>query len=56
MWRYNEEEYEVRLYEHQERGVVEQVYVDIRHLICITKNIKNMSDNLELMKKYKEYF
>lgn len=56
MWRYNEEEYEVRLYEHQERGWIEQVYVDIRHLICITKNIKNMADNAELMRIYKEYF
>jgi len=56
MWRYNEDEFEVRPYEHQERGWIDQVYVDIRHLICITKNIKNMSDTAKLMKTYKEYF
>lgn len=56
MWRYNEEEFEVRLDKHKERYLVYNVHVDIRHLICITKNIKNMADNAELMRIYKEYF
>lgn len=56
MWRYNEDEFEVRLDPHKERYLVYNVHVDIRHLICITKNIKNMSDTAKLMKTYKEYF
>jgi len=56
MWRYNEDEFVVRLYPNYDRGVEDYAYVDIKNLICITKNIKNMSDTAKLMKTYKEYF
>ena len=41
-WDYNEEEYEKRLFDHRERGVKDYVYVDIKYLKLVTKEITSM--------------
>jgi hypothetical protein len=38
-WDYKEGEYEIRDFDHRERGVKEYVYVPIEHLKCITTDI-----------------
>tara|TARA_R100000231_G_C5202558_1_gene127858 strand:- start:12 stop:479 length:468 start_codon:yes stop_codon:yes gene_type:complete len=55
VWTYNKDQYEIRDYEHRERGVIDQVYIDIKYLECLTRKIKNM-DTPKLMNEYKEYF
>ena len=41
VWTYNEEQFEVRDYDHKEKGVVDQVYVPVKYLECITRKINS---------------
>ena len=43
VWTYNKDQYEVRDYEHKERGMIPQVYVDIKYLEKISSNITSNS-------------
>jgi len=55
VWTYNEDQYEIRDYEHRERGWIKQVYIPHKYLECLSAKIKNM-DNAKLLSTYKEYF
>lgn len=43
VWNYNKDQYRVADHYHQEKGVVDQVYVNIKYLVKITHNINFMS-------------
>ena len=43
VWTYNEDQYEVRDYEHRERGWIKQVYVNIKYLEKLTSLITSNS-------------
>jgi len=43
VWTYNEDQYEVRDYEHRERGWIDQVYVNIKYLEKLTSLINSNS-------------
>lgn len=43
VWTYNENQYEVRDYEHRERGFIDQVYVNIKYLEKLTSLINSNS-------------
>ena len=52
VWTYNEEQYEIRDYEHKERGMVEQVYVPIKYLELLTCKINS---NSRLPENYEDW-
>jgi len=41
-WDYNAEEYDIKDFEHRERGVKDYVYIDIKYLKLVTKEITSM--------------
>lgn len=41
-WDYNAEQYDIRDFEHRERGVKDYVYIDIKYLKLVTKEITSM--------------
>jgi len=41
VWDFNEAEFTVRDFYHQERGVIDQAYVDIKYLKLVDANLKN---------------
>ena len=41
-WDYNAREYDIRDFEHRERGVKDYVYIDIKYLKLVTKEITSM--------------
>ena len=43
VWTYNEDQFEVRDYEHRERGFIKQVYIDIKYLEKLTSLITSNS-------------
>ena len=43
VWTYNKDQYEVRDYEHRERGVIDQVYVNVKYLEKISSTITSNS-------------
>jgi hypothetical protein len=44
VWTYNEDQYEIRDYEHKERGWIKQVYIPVNFLECLSRKIKNHKD------------
>ena len=52
MWTYNEDQYEVRDFDHRERGVIPQVYVDIKYLEKLTSLI---TSNSQLPSDWEDY-
>lgn len=44
VWTYNENQYEIRDYEHKERGWIKQVYIPVKYLECLSRKIKNHND------------
>tara|TARA_R110000772_G_scaffold130511_1_gene238759 strand:+ start:862 stop:1314 length:453 start_codon:yes stop_codon:yes gene_type:complete len=52
VWTYNEAQYEVRDFEHHERGWISQVYVDIKYLEKLSSTVTSCS---HLPEDYKEY-
>tara|TARA_R110002167_G_scaffold19592_3_gene72058 strand:+ start:399 stop:836 length:438 start_codon:yes stop_codon:yes gene_type:complete len=49
VWTYNKDQYEVRDYEHRERGWIKQVYIPVKYLECLSRKIKNTKDISKLM-------
>lgn len=43
VWEYNENEYFINDYMHKERGIIDQAYIDIKYLKCITKDINSIN-------------
>ena len=43
VWEYNENEYIKNDYMHKERGIIDQAYIDIKFLKCITKDINSIN-------------
>ncbi len=43
VWSYNEDQYEVQDFDHRERGIIKQVYVDIKYLEKLTSLITSNS-------------
>ena len=41
VWNYNKEQFEIRDYEHQERGWIKQVYIPVKYLECLSRKIHN---------------
>lgn len=41
MWEYNEKEYKIKDFVHKEKGLIDQVYVPIKYLKCINKNMSS---------------
>ena len=41
VWTYNEDQYEIEDYNHKERGVVDQVYIPVKYLECISRKINS---------------
>lgn len=52
VWTYNKEQYIVKDYEHRERGMIAQVYVDIKYLEKISSTI---TSNSWLPEDWEEY-
>lgn len=52
VWTYNENQYEVRDFDHRERGVIPQVYVDIKYLEKLTSLI---TSNSQLPSDWEDY-
>lgn len=52
VWTYNKDQYEVRDYNHKERGVIDQAYVNIKYLEKISSVI---TSNSQLPVDWKEY-
>jgi hypothetical protein len=44
VWTYNEDQYEIRDYHHKERGIIDQVYIPVKFLECLSRKIKNHND------------
>lgn len=44
VWTYNKDQYEVRDYEHREKGWIKQVYIPVKYLECLSRKIKNEKD------------
>ena len=49
VWTYNKDQFEVRYFEHRERGPVKQVYVPIEYLECLSCKTKNYTDNAKFV-------
>ena len=43
VWSYNEDQYEVQDFDHRERGIIKQVYIDIKYLEKLTSLITSNS-------------
>ncbi len=43
VWTYNKDQFEIRDYEHRERGVIDQVYIDIKYLEKLTSLVNSNS-------------
>jgi len=41
VWTYNEDQYEIEDYNHKERGVIDQVYIPVKYLECISRKINS---------------
>ena len=41
VWSYNEDQYEVKDYYHKEKGIIHQVYIDIKYLECLSRKINS---------------
>ncbi len=41
VWTYNEDQYIVQNFEHKERGLIKQAYIDIKYLECLTRKINS---------------
>jgi len=52
VWTYNKDQYEVRDFDHRERGVIPQVYVDIKYLEKLTSLI---TSNSQLPSDWEDY-
>lgn len=41
VWSYNEDQYEIEEFNHRERGVIDNVYIPVKYLECISRKINS---------------